>query len=70
MRVDRKQLMTTSEAARHLGVSKPTLLRWAHKGEIENYTKEGTKQVFFLSKDVQRLKGMVKLVKNPVGSEG
>jgi excisionase family DNA binding protein len=51
-----KQKLTTAEAAKELGVSKPTLLRWIKNGKVPDVARDRRNWRVFTLEDVERIR--------------
>lgn len=51
-----KQTLSTAEAAKELGVSKPTLLRWIKEGKIPDANRDRRGWRVFTREDIERIR--------------
>jgi excisionase family DNA binding protein len=54
--VAQKRTYSTAEAAKEIGISKPTLLRWIRLKKIEDVRRDRNKWRVFTKADVQRIR--------------
>jgi excisionase family DNA binding protein len=54
--VGREQSYSTAQAAKKIGISKPTLLRWIREKRISDVRRDRNKWRVFTDADIQRIK--------------
>lgn len=55
----------TAEAAKNIGVSKATLLRWLTEGKVPEVSRDVRDWRIFSNRDIQQIKKYANTIKNP-----